>query len=342
MTSSSKYRSRMIANTVIDLSISYQRENLLARGLGLEHLRELLVRLARPLLRQAASLAYGGHWKESEDNFTFDLLRLISAEQEDNSLGGPDTNLNIGRLVNHCPWPEYLEVTPRIEAQWINCCRIVRVTQQDAGIGAPDQVPDGEAGNGSDRAVFNRALTLSAMRRLAMDGMTIDLPGLPSPEFVPPIMARVVLGGKTTGFHGFLPGIFEEALVALERRRPLYILGGFGGAAEALAGALLARGPDRPPALVLDALRPGNPGLDRLLELATRFALPPGARASAAALDALFALVDKGRGNLPAALNTGLDEIETREMLTTRDVSRAVQLVRKGLTVTLGLGALAE
>ena len=130
-----KYRSRAIEQSVIAFSVSYQRENLLARGMGLEHLRELLIRLARPILRQGASLAYGGHWKETEDNFTYDLLRLISAEQEDNSLGGSDTNLQIGILYNHSAWPHYLGISRTIEAQWINACRIVRVTQQQAGFG---------------------------------------------------------------------------------------------------------------------------------------------------------------------------------------------------------------
>lgn len=83
-----KYRSTAMHRNVIAFSISYQRENLLARGLGIEHVRELLIRLARPILRQGASLAYGGNWKETNDNFTYDLLRLISAEQEDNSHGG--------------------------------------------------------------------------------------------------------------------------------------------------------------------------------------------------------------------------------------------------------------
>src|SRR5215831_16901625 len=111
---SSKYRSRAIADSVIAFSISYQRENLLARGMGFEHLRELLIRLARPILRQGSSLAYGGNWEEREGNFTFELLRLISAEQEDNSLGGADTNLQIGKLYNHSSWPYYLDITPRI------------------------------------------------------------------------------------------------------------------------------------------------------------------------------------------------------------------------------------
>src|SRR5258708_25835710 len=134
MNPSKKYRSNKMHQRVIAFSISYQRDNLLARGLGLEHIRELLIRLARPLLRQGAGLACGGHWKEAEDNFTDDLLRLISAEQEENSPGGRDTNVQIGILYNHSPWPNYLDVSPSIEAQWINACRIVRITQKQAGI----------------------------------------------------------------------------------------------------------------------------------------------------------------------------------------------------------------
>lgn len=42
--------------------------------------------------------------------------------------------------------------------------------------------------------------------------------------------ARIVIGGKRAGFQGVMPGIFEEVLFALERRQPLYLAGGFGGA----------------------------------------------------------------------------------------------------------------
>jgi len=342
--SNEKYRSSSsaIANQLIGFSISYQRDNLLARGMGLEHLRELLLRLARPLLRQGASLAYGGHWKETEDNFTFDLLRLISAEQEDNSLAGPDTNLSIGRLYNHSPWPDYLHVTPSMEAQWIKSCRIVRITQKLAGIDDADIVPDAEAKRQLDRVLFNAAITLSAMRRLAMHGIVVDTPDLPTPEPVPPIAARVLLGGKVRGFSGFLPGLFEEALVTLESQRPLYVLGGFGGAGEVLAKALLGKAAERPAEYTLDGLIAGSPALKRLTELSAALALPTGARSSAKALDDLFQLIERARSNLAATLNTGLDDAETRELLTTRDMNRAVQLVRKGLDARIGLTTVAE
>src|SRR5262249_7424903 len=133
------------------------------------------------------------------------------------------------RLYNYLAWPYYLEVTPPIEAQWINCCRIIRVTQAHAGFEPSETIPDSEAASRSTPVQFNTACCLSAMRGLMHSTMTISIPDTPS-ETIPPVMARIILGGKTNKFSGFVPGIFEEALFAFETSRPLYLIGGFGGA----------------------------------------------------------------------------------------------------------------
>jgi hypothetical protein len=331
MNTSSRYRSRAIADNVIAFSISYQRNNILARGMGLEHLRELLIRLARPILRQGADLAYGGNWKETEENFTFELLRLITAEQEDNSLGGPDSSLQIGKLYNHSAWPHYLEITPKIEAQWINCCRIVRITQQQAGIAVADIVADRDAEDNSPRTIFNKAVTLSAMRRLMMQEMQITIPDVRQPERIPPVIARILLGGQAEAYSGLMPGIFEEALVTFENHRPLYILGGFGGAAEILADAILMPGNDRPEKLILAWHKEHNAHLAKLLESCHEFSLPADIRPAEKLFDDLFAFVLNARTDTSCTLNTGLSDPETRELLKTRNVANAVRLVRTGL-----------
>jgi hypothetical protein len=326
-----KYRSSAMHRNVIAFSISYQPENLLARGLGLEHIRELLIRLARPILRQGASLAYGGHWEVKNDNFTYDLLRLISAEQEDNSHGGMDTSLQIGVLYNHSPWPRYLAISRRIEAQWINACRIVRVTQQQAGFSQAEIASDADLQNRTPRAIFNEAVTLSAMRRLTATTMFIDIPGAHAPEEIPPVKARILLGGKLSDFSGFLPGLFEEALVTFESNGPLYILGGFGGAAETLANAILAEKNKCPEELTIEWLASRTPNLAKLLEISRGFAMPPNFRTAGDSLAALVAFLKRARANPSGVLNTGLDNEETRELLTTRNVAVAVKLVRQGL-----------
>ncbi len=50
--------------------------------------------------------------------------------------------------------------------------------------------------------------------------------------------ARVLVGGRLQGFEGVLPGVIEEALTSIEAGRPLYVAGGFGGAAATVARAL--------------------------------------------------------------------------------------------------------
>jgi hypothetical protein len=46
------------------------------------------------------------------------------------------------------------------------------------------------------------------------------------------IDAIVMLGGKVSGYRGKYPGILEEFLIALNKRKPIYLLGAFGGASK--------------------------------------------------------------------------------------------------------------
>ena len=79
----SAHRTKDFDGVVIGISIS-DANDLLARGFGREHLREILIAVCRPLLRQKANLAYGGHLQK--DSFTRELVQLISAEQEEGIL----------------------------------------------------------------------------------------------------------------------------------------------------------------------------------------------------------------------------------------------------------------
>jgi SLOG cluster2/TIR domain len=50
--------------------------------------------------------------------------------------------------------------------------------------------------------------------------------------------ARIILGGRLTGYRGRYPGLAEEALETINSESPLYIVGGFGGAARAVYEAI--------------------------------------------------------------------------------------------------------
>ena len=139
--------------------------------------------------------------------------------------------------------------------------------------------------------------------------------------------ARIVLGGATYDYIGLLPGIVEEALLTLDLRRPLYVIGGFGGAAGALAAALLGRAAS---SLSYDYQVKYTLGYSETIE---------AYEAHRSTVDGLPAvdypaivnrLAEHGLTGLTAA--NGLDEQENRMLLTTRNLEIAVHLVMSGLS----------
>jgi hypothetical protein len=204
----------------------------------------------------------------------------------------------------------------------------LRIRQEDAGLHEP--CADEEAFSGSDRALLNGAVTLSAARRMQSDGMEVtSAAGVL--ERIPPTAARVLIGGKVAGASGFLPGVFEEALLALERGQPLYVLGGFGGAAAHLAEQLLQ--PDQLSSTFdADWLEAQTPDLERLNRLFLAQRLGPGVRSTRELLRALHGAIGRVRQtSLSNVLQTGLDEAQTRKLLLTQSVDDAVRMVLEGL-----------
>lgn len=337
MTPESRYRTNDLAKSVVAFSAAYQEDNLLARGLGLEHLKELLERLTRTILRKGGNIAYGGYWKKEPQNFTYHLLEIVKAEQEDGSRGGTQQGKPIGKLYNYAAWPYDLEINPTIEANVISTCRIVRFTQKDAGF-QPDEIVAVLGTDKTGRELFNKAVTLSAMRCKMMKGITITLPDLP-PEEIPPVTARILLGGKEKGYSGFLPGIVEEALTTFEKGCPVYLLGGFGGATQVLADAILNPGAGWPKELTAKWQVDQSADLGQLQRLSRRFRRPAGIRSMDELLEAVRDFVDKARHNPAEALKTGLDDPETRLLMQTHDIATVVRLVIKGLLAKQGVKA---
>lgn len=119
--------------------------------------------------------------------------------------------------------------------------------------------------------------------------------------------ARVLIGGKLSGFAGAMPGIVEEAIVAVQARHPLYVSAGFGGAAALVAQRLhlddLSWAPEGFPAFAEDER------IDRGLDL----------------LDAVAA------SSGWTAMSCGLDEQGIRQLAATHRASEVASLVVRGL-----------
>ena len=328
---------KRLTEQVVAFSISYDQADGGPRGIGAEHLREALLQMARPILRAQAAIAYGGSLrpvKAPECNFTLELLNLIREEQQERSAG----NTTVRGLYNHQAWPFFLNVSREKEAEWITCCHIVRITQKMAGI--PEPLADQEVEGAELRRFIHGAVCLSAMRRFMAAGCQVEIEGAPAaPHSIPPVSARIVLGGKLGGFAGIMPGILEEVLTAREASSacPIFVLGGFGGAAGTVARVLLEGGVDADPRFTPESYatspeNPKKPGFTDLLKNWESMKTPADSRSPGQALAALRAMLKTFEGKPADFLQNGLGDADNRRLLTTVDPTEAVRLVLRGFS----------
>jgi hypothetical protein len=251
-------------------------------GLRDKHVRFALGEIARAALAAGGRLAYGGHLRP--DGYTAFLVQELERQQQHEN------------LIQLCiAWPVH------------------------------------RAMSGTELDTVNRELPLAArIIYLDLDGKQIDNPMSERGEHPEPVTpdetargltamrqfmthhshARVLIGGKRSGFTGRLPGLMEEALLALEAGLPLYLAAGFGGATLDIARALGLHGDWPPPADDENTSEQLLEGRRRLAETAAR----PGWR-------------------MPA---NGLNHDENRLLASTHRPGEIAALV------SLGVGRLAE
>lgn len=302
-----------LRDKLIAVSMS-ENEELLTLGYSAEHLNDLCLQLARSLLRLGASVAYGGIL--GVGNFTKTLYEAARWELESHPSKNENSILKTP-FVNYQPWPHYLRVTLEEVARQQDTCRYEFVGDREV----PGQ-PSGDKNDDNRRA----AHASTRMRRW----MAADC------------HSRIVVGGKTTKFAGLLPGIVEEALFHLEAKKPLYIVGGFGGAAGDLAKAILRRSDADPlPGSLNQESREGSVPFDDLLQ-----AFPNAneavklqhdvsyedARRSYARLHDQVNLIRKSGLR---SLNNGLDAEANASLMKSEDANEIVGSVVKGLNSVL-------
>lgn len=196
-------------------------------GLGLapEHLQDAMTEIARHLLAMGARLIYGGDLRAN--GFTELLFELVARHRRDADVGDVRP-----AIVNLLAWPIVASTAPgelRSLADDLRGLAELHFLDRD-GRDIPPGALDGVRGQPLTDQDWATALT--AMRHALTAASDV----------------RIVLGGRTEGFKGRMPGIAEEALTALEAGQPLYLLGGFGGCARDIAAIL---GMLAPPGLTL-------------------------------------------------------------------------------------------
>jgi hypothetical protein len=200
-------------------------------GLVETHFRLAVAEIARAVLVAGGTLAYGGHL-EPAGYTTFMVRELQRYARRDQP------------LLLCLAWQEHrrlaLSELRRREREYGLITELVCLDQ--AGRPIPDPYADRPEDGMNLSAVDQRTIrtALAAMRRYT----------------VRQTQGRVLLGGKVAGFQGELPGLMEEALLTVQERKPLYLVGGFGGVTIDIIRALSIDSvnwlPPRSPAAVKD------------------------------------------------------------------------------------------
>lgn len=290
---------------VVALSVS-EADDLSTFGLRRAHLDSIFLELSRYLLVAGVRLAYGGHLKT--DGYTLRLADLLRDPIVEQLRGEPHQNAVAPELITYLPWPMLASI--RDEARLgplVEVRRCERPADLDEKVDPCFvELPDVEI------------IPNSALRRLAWARGLTTMRERQTRD----ISARIVIGGKigrpSDGYAGRMPGVLEEALLAIRAMRPVYLVGAFGGCAR----------------LVLDAL---NGVLRAELTWAYHQALPYGED-----LKKLYAerglpweeyeaIATEMNGYGLSGLKNGLTPEENRELATSRSAERIVELVLHGL-----------
>jgi hypothetical protein len=298
--------------STITVSIS-ESDDLQHYGLSQKHFETLTDEIHLYLFLAGLKIAYGGALKgefSQASNFTlrlFELVRTYSKLAE-----GVQAAPLKEAILNIAPWPLWLGYG---ESEWkLFSGKVARYEQSprpDLPWGDDDIFPYAENGRrfGSDtperRYAWARGLT--AMRELVTAQS----------------QARIVIGGKLVGCSGLVPGVVEEAWMSLVHKHPLYLVGGFGGAAMVVSDLLL--GIER--AEFTDAwVKKYLTDYDVVLSLYEQYGgnVCPFVKMG-------IDIMTCAKSGLAQALNNGLDEAENRELMRCTDAHLIAKLVLTGL-----------
>ncbi|RNM04048.1 TIR domain-containing protein [Dickeya undicola] len=203
------YRFNKIKNKKIGISISdIEDYELIKTGKRPDNLILLSQDLARHILSREAILIYGGDLRP--DGFTSFLLDEAEAIQ--NRLKSRKISIK-----NYISWPIYLNAGIDLlnwQARYNRVAKFEKCNLPKKLI--PSQLTVDENNFIPPDTEENKYLwskSLSQMRN----------------KMIQDCDARICAGGRLTGYKGCMPGILEEVLYAIEHKKPLFLLGGFGG-----------------------------------------------------------------------------------------------------------------
>lgn len=207
------------------------------------HLRLLMQDVARYGLSYGAELIYGGDLRPN--GFTEFLF------QEGHALQSRLKSLKV-HLTNHIAWPIYLADTGDLRDWKAKHRKIATMVEHPVPADVIDLVPPvgGFLAPADQTSSFVWSRSLTEMRKVMIAGCDF----------------RLCAGGRLAGYKGWMPGVLEEIVLAVEMGKPIFLIGGFGGVTHSVCR--LNGEKAVPEELSFDWQVGKNPGLSEMVSFA--------------------------------------------------------------------------
>lgn len=286
------YNSMNISGKNVGISISdVSPEELMLLGQDNCNLKKLSQMIAQKVLRNGAKLIYGGDLRN--DGYTkllFDEAEIVQSRTLKKDI----------LIKDFISWPIHLskeETLVSWKAKYKKVCKFEKMMlpsdisdkyNVDTYI-APDTI--------ENRYAWSRSLTFMRDKMIS----ECDV--------------RISAGGKMSGYLGSMPGVLEEIFFAIQKKKPIYLLGGYGGITAKVCNFLKTN--NMPDELTLDWQMKNNKFYYELLKEYTRLSL---------SVD--YSWIKKL--NIES-LNNGLSEEENLKLFDTPFSDEAICLIARGL-----------
>ncbi|GFE59582.1 TIR domain-containing protein [Geobacter sp. AOG2] len=252
--------------------------------------------LARHLLARSATLIYGGDLRKN--GFTeFILDEAIALKNR--------LNTDVIHVENHLSWPIH-KADKEMTAWRANYKAVMDTVEYDI----PDDIANDidkdnflPPSTPQNKYIWSRCLT--EMRVLSIDSSH----------------ARICAGGKLSGYSGKMPGVLEEILIAIDKSKPIYLLGAFGGVVGDVCKVL--RKAPYPDSLTEAWQNSHNAGYVDVQTIASKYGMHADYRQVKTALEGIA---------IPTlSKNSGLDELTYLRLMETPFVDECIHLIMQGL-----------
>lgn len=279
----------------IGISISEPEDtNLVEIGQPSSYIYKLSQDLARYLLARKATLVYGGDLRKGGfTEFLFEEAKILQSRLLTDDIF----------VENYISWPIYVNDTEEVKLWKMKYNEIAKMIEvpyessiESLIINKTTFLPPN---NSQNLYVWSKCLT--KMRNDMIDKSDV----------------RICAGGRITGYKGIMPGVLEEILIAIEKDKPIYLLGGFGGVTSEVCNIIQHK--RRSSKLSNEWQINHNLGYKDMLELYKNY------EKKDLKYDEIIKTIEKFK------FNNGLSDSENIRLFNTVYIDEAISLILKGI-----------